>query len=100
MPTEGTRSNKKSLRAFNRSHPDWDALACDCVAFAKLPWAPNIWQGVTVEQGEAVPMCCGEMIFVEQHDENDLCTSGQRARRCGGMTPPVFTSSPVRYALL
>ena len=35
-----------------------------------------------------------------QHDENDLCTSGQRARRCGGMTPPVFTSSPVRYALL
>ncbi len=34
MSTEGTESDKKSLRLLRCANPDWDALACDCVAFA------------------------------------------------------------------
>ena len=34
MSTEGTEFDKKSLRVLTRGNPDWDALACDCVAFA------------------------------------------------------------------
>jgi ATP-dependent DNA helicase RecG len=34
MPSEGTEFDKKSLKSLTRSHPDWDGLAGDCVAFA------------------------------------------------------------------
>ena len=34
MSTEGTETEKKSLRTLTRPHPGWDDLACDCVAFA------------------------------------------------------------------
>jgi ATP-dependent DNA helicase RecG len=34
MATEGTESDKKSLRLLQSPRPDWDALACDCVGFA------------------------------------------------------------------
>jgi ATP-dependent DNA helicase RecG len=34
MSSEGTEFDKKSLRVVTRTNPDWDELACDCVAFA------------------------------------------------------------------
>jgi len=34
MASEGTEFDQKSLKSLTRSHPDWDGLACDCVAFA------------------------------------------------------------------
>jgi ATP-dependent DNA helicase RecG len=34
MASEGTESEKKSLKSLTRPRPDWDGLACDCVAFA------------------------------------------------------------------
>lgn len=34
MSMEGTEFDKKSLRLLTKSSPDWDELACDCVAFA------------------------------------------------------------------
>jgi ATP-dependent DNA helicase RecG len=34
MGSEGTEFDKKSLRVVTRTNPDWDELACDCVAFA------------------------------------------------------------------
>jgi len=52
MPTEGTESDKKSLRVLSRSHPDWDALACDCVAFAN---ARGGCIQIGIEDGEESP---------------------------------------------
>jgi len=34
MASEGTELDKKSLKSLTRSHPGWDGLARDCVAFA------------------------------------------------------------------
>ena len=52
MSTEGTESDKKSLRVLSRIHPDWDALACDCVAFAK---ARGGCIQIGIEDGEESP---------------------------------------------
>lgn len=34
MSMEGTEFDRKSLRLLTKANPDWDELACDCVAFA------------------------------------------------------------------
>lgn len=34
MAHEGTEVDQKSLKSLTRPHPDWDGLACACVAFA------------------------------------------------------------------
>ena len=52
MPTEGTESDKKSLKVLRQAKPDWDALASDCVAFAN---ARGGCIQIGIEDGEDSP---------------------------------------------
>jgi ATP-dependent DNA helicase RecG len=52
MATEGTEFDRKSLAVLTGRHPDYHALACDCVAFAN---ARGGWLEIGVEDGEQLP---------------------------------------------
>lgn len=52
MPTEGTESDKKSLKVLRQARPDYDALACDCVGFAN---ARGGCIQIGIEDGEESP---------------------------------------------
>jgi ATP-dependent DNA helicase RecG len=52
MSGEGTESDKKSLMVLTKAKPDWDALACDCVAFANAQGGSLL---IGIEDDEELP---------------------------------------------